>query len=49
VGSGRLLPSTSIEQMAAELARWMGVSTTDMATVLPNGKNFDLYKLGMFA
>ena len=49
VGSGRLLPSTSIEQMAAELARWMGVSATDMATVLPNGKNFDLYKLGMFA
>ncbi len=48
VGNGRLLPSTSIEQLGAELARWFGVSTTDMGAVLPNAKNFDLYKLGLF-
>lgn len=47
VGSGRLLPSTSIEQLAAELARWMGVSPSDMPMVLPNSGNFDLYKLGL--
>lgn len=47
VGSGRLLPSTSIEQLGAELARWMGVSTSDMPLVLPNSRNFDLYKLGL--
>jgi hypothetical protein len=34
--------------MAAELARWFGVSTSDMPAVLPNAKNFDLYKLGLF-
>lgn len=48
VGSGRLLPSTSIEQMAAELARWFGVSDTDMPGVLPYANNFDLHKLGLF-
>jgi uncharacterized protein (DUF1501 family) len=48
VGSGRLLPSTSTDQMAAELARWFGVSISDMPAVLPNAKNFDLYKLGLF-
>jgi hypothetical protein len=34
--------------MAAELARWFGVSISDMPAVLPNAKNFDLYKLGLF-
>jgi uncharacterized protein (DUF1501 family) len=48
VGSGRLLPSTSVDQMGAELAAWFGVSQTDMKTVLPNASNFDLYKLGLF-
>lgn len=48
VGSGRLLPSTSIEQMAVELARWFGVSDTDMPGVLPYANNFDLHKLGLF-
>lgn len=40
VGSGRLLPSTSVTQMAAELAGWMGVSATEMPYVLPNVGNF---------
>ncbi len=48
VGSGRLLPSTSIEQMAVELARWFGVSDGDMPSVLPYANNFDLHKLGLF-
>jgi len=48
VGSGRLLPSTSIDQLGAELAAWFGVSATDVKTVLPNARNFDLYKLGIF-
>ena len=48
VGSGRLLPSTSVDQLGAELAAWFGVSATDVKTVLPNAKNFDLNKLGLF-
>ena len=48
VGSGRLIPSTAVDQLGAELAAWFGVSATDVRTVLPNAKNFDLYKLGLF-
>ncbi len=47
VGSGRLLPSTSIEQLGVELARWFGVSDSDMSSVFPHAKNFNLHKLGI--
>jgi len=49
VGQGRLLPSTSVDQLAYELASWFGVSAGDMTTVLPNSGNFDLGRLGLFA
>ena len=39
-GSGRLLPSTSVQEYAAPLGRWMGVSETDLALVLPNLTRF---------
>ena len=35
VGQGRLLPTTSVDQYAATLARWFGVSDTELSTVLP--------------
>ncbi len=47
VGSGRLLPSTANDQVSAELARWFGVSDTNMSTVLPNSGNFTLHQLGL--
>lgn len=40
VGQGRLLPTTSVDQYAATLANWFGVSATDMGTVLPNINNY---------
>ena len=46
VGQGRLLPSTSIDQYAATLAKWFGVPDSEMATVLPNIGNFQGRNLG---
>jgi uncharacterized protein (DUF1501 family) len=40
VGQGRLLPTTSVDQYAATLAKWFGVSPTELPLVLPNLKNF---------
>lgn len=40
LGSGRLLPSTSVSQLAASLGGWMGLSNTELQSVLPNLGNF---------
>jgi len=42
VGQGRLLPTTSVDQYAATLARWFGVPDADLNAILPNLKNFGL-------
>jgi len=45
-GYGRLLPTTSSDQVAAKLAQWFGVtSATDLANIFPNVGNFDSSKL----
>ncbi len=41
VGQGRLLPTTSVDQYAATLASWFGVSAGQMTTVLPNLGNYN--------
>ena len=46
VGQGRLLPSTSVDQFAGTMASWMGVSNSNMATVLPNLSHFNTTNLG---
>lgn len=44
---GQTIPSTSVEQMAATLARWMGVtSSTQLNTIFPNLGNFGSSNLG---
>jgi uncharacterized protein (DUF1501 family) len=50
VGSGRLLPSTSVDQYASTLAQWFGVtSDSDLRLVLPNIGNFGSKNLGFMA
>lgn len=39
-GQGRLLPSTSVDQYAATLAKWFGVADTEMSGILPNLSRF---------
>lgn len=41
VGQGRLLPTTSIEQYAATLGSWLGVSNNDLLAMLPNLANYN--------
>lgn len=41
VGQGRLLPTISVDQYAATLANWFGVSGGNMTTVLPNMGNYN--------
>ncbi|MEZ5425178.1 MAG: DUF1501 domain-containing protein [Pyrinomonadaceae bacterium] len=43
---GRWIPTTSVEQYAATLARWYGLPDNDMATVFPNIGNFANTNLG---
>ena len=43
---GRLIPDTSVDQYAATLGRWFGLSDGDMADALPNLGNFDARDLG---
>ena len=46
VGQGRLLPSTSVDQFAATLASWFGVSGTDLNLVVPNLANYSNKNIG---
>ena len=45
-GQGRLLPTTSVDQFAATLARWFGVSDSELPLVAPNIGNFGVRNLG---
>ncbi len=45
-GLGRWIPTTSVDQYAATLATWFGVSATDLPIVLPNIGRFSRPNLG---
>ena len=45
-GQGRLIPTTSVDEYAAGLARWFGVSQSDLPFVLPNLSRFSTTGLG---
>jgi uncharacterized protein (DUF1501 family) len=48
VGFGRYIPTTAVDQMAASLARWFGVSETNLPVVLPNLARFDGRAIALF-
>jgi uncharacterized protein (DUF1501 family) len=41
LGNGSLLPTTSVDQLGATLARWMGLSAADALEIFPNLANWD--------
>jgi uncharacterized protein (DUF1501 family) len=48
-GRGRWIPTTSVDEYSATLARWFGVSATDLPVVLPNIGRFAHSDLGFMA
>jgi uncharacterized protein (DUF1501 family) len=46
---GRWIPTTSVDEYSATLARWFGVSGSDLALVLPNIGRFATPNLGFMA
>lgn len=46
VGRGRLLPTTSVDQYASTLARWMGAGSSELDVVVPNIGNYSVTDLG---
>lgn len=45
-GQGRLIPTTSVDEYAATLSRWFGVSLSNLPVVLPNIGRFASRDLG---
>jgi uncharacterized protein (DUF1501 family) len=45
-GVGRWIPTIAVDQHAATLARWFGVSETDLPTIFPNIGRFATSNLG---
>lgn len=49
VGSGALLPTQSVDQYAATMASWFGLSASQIADVFPNLAGFNTPNLGFMA
>lgn len=49
VGQGRLLPTIAVDQYSATLARWFGVSDSELPSIAPNIGRFASSDLGFMA
>jgi len=45
-GEGRWIPTTSVDEYSATLARWFGVGATDLGAIFPNLGRFNTPNLG---
>jgi uncharacterized protein (DUF1501 family) len=45
-GEGRWIPTTSVDEYSATLARWFGVGSADLGTIFPNLGRFSRPDLG---
>ncbi len=48
-GRGRIIPTTAVDQFGATLARWYGLSESDLSDVFPNLDAFGSSNLGFLA
>lgn len=48
-GRGRMVPTTSVNQMGATLAQWFGVSASGLDAIFPGLGNFDQRTIGFLA
>jgi uncharacterized protein (DUF1501 family) len=49
LGQGVWIPTTAVDQYAASMARWFGVTPTEVATIFPNASKFGSTDLGFLA
>jgi uncharacterized protein (DUF1501 family) len=49
IGDGRIIPKLSVDQYAATLARWFGLSENELNAVFPNLSRFEHSDLGFFS
>ena len=47
-GNGRLIPTTSVEQLGATLGSWFGLTNTELDPIFPNLNRFDNRTLEIF-
>ena len=48
IGEGRIIPTTAMDQYAASLASWYGLSTSQIAEAFPNLANFNDQTLNLY-
>lgn len=46
IPAGRIIPENSVDQYGATLAKWMGVTDTDLSAIFPNLDNFTIRDFG---
>lgn len=49
IGEGRIIPTTSVDQYAATLAGWYGLSGSQLSETFPNLANFNEQSLALFS